>query len=206
MKVLKGCVPRNDVWAAGLWLKVFLLLVVLAAGALLYEQHAALAVGVLLVGGCSWVALSPKAEIDVAARKNDNLIDFARQFDVRVVNAWVVRSTYEQLELWLGFPVSPVSPDKNLLSVDSVTMGSVARGASPPRWAARHFPESKPWDPHTPVKVSMTILQSSEVILTRVYCGRSSLSGLVLPALPMLFYYRTRYRTPKLQFMIAWKQ
>ena len=121
MKVLKGCVPRNDVWAAGLWLKVFLLLVVLAAGALLYEQHAALAVGVLLVGGCSWVALSPKAEIDVAARKNDNLIDFARQFDVRVVNAWVVRSTYEQLELWLGFPVHPsdrLRQDLKLSAVD----------------------------------------------------------------------------------------
>ena len=121
MKVLKGCMPRHDVWAVGLWLKFFLLLVVLLVGVLLYEKHVAFAAGALIAGGFLWVALSPKAAIDVSARKNDNLIDFARQFDVRVVNAWVVRSTYEQLELWLGFPVHPsdrLLQDLKLSAVD----------------------------------------------------------------------------------------
>lgn len=108
MRALMDCVPKHDVWAAGLRLKVFLLLLLLAAvGVLLYEQHGLFAIVLSLVAVGGWVALSPKAAINVHARRHDNLIDFARRFDVRVVNAWVVRSTYEQLGLWLGFPVHP---------------------------------------------------------------------------------------------------
>ncbi len=125
MKVLMGCMPKHNVWAVGLWLKAFVLVVVLGAGVLLYEQHGVFAVGVLFVGVCVWVALSPKAAIDVHARRNDNLIDFARQFDVRVVNAWVVRSTYEQLELWLGFPVHPSDRLRLDLKLSAADVGEI---------------------------------------------------------------------------------
>lgn len=105
MKVLMGWLPRHDLWAAGFWLKAFVMAAALSAAGLVYERHGGFALGALLFGLLAWVALSPRASIDIEARRHDNVIDFAHQFDVRVVNVWVIRSTYEQFQLWLGFPV-----------------------------------------------------------------------------------------------------
>jgi hypothetical protein len=50
----------------------------------------------------------------IAARAGESICTFARSFDVRSVDTWVIRAVYEDIQQYLGLPV-PIRPTDNLI-------------------------------------------------------------------------------------------
>ena len=106
-----------------------LLAIVGAGAAYLYWSHPIVLAAVGPVAGVSCVlavAEGRRQRRIAAERRDESICSFARSFDCRATDTWIVRAVFEELTRYVRFPIRPDDRLRDDLKIDHDDVGDIA--------------------------------------------------------------------------------